>query len=365
MNCLKLVCLLCLITAGAKAQQWDVVFASEFEPGSNYFFVTGHSLTDNPFADYLGAISDSFGIPGSWNQQIGIGSPVRVRTSGHQLPPNNWAGYAQGKNRNAFDMDVIAELASPATIGAGNLYESLLITERHDILDVIRWEYSNSLIRHYHNRLLTGNPAGETYLYQSWLDIDPADPADWMGYESEIKTAWECVANKINLTLSADGLSPAVNVVPAGWALADLLQRILDDEVPGFTGTDLEKIDDLFNDTVHLNEAGIYYVAAFSFAILEKRSPEGGFIPAAVPAATATALQHIAWLNAERYRQAYRPIDMNTCSNTLVNQLCARYFNFTDRPEQVSSCQNWMSNSGLTYNPFNWPDPDLVVWPDP
>ena len=349
----------------AQAQQWDVLFASEFEPASNYFFVTGHSLTDNPFADHLGAISDSLGIQGSWNQQIGIGSPVRVRTSGNQLPPNNWQGYSSGKNRDTFDMDVIAELASPATIGTENLYESLLITERHDILDVIRWEYSNSLIRHYHNRLLDGNAAGETYLYQSWLDIDPADPADWMGYEAEIKTAWECVAAKINLTLQADGLPPAVNVVPAGWALADLLQRILDDEVPGFSGTDQQKIDDLFNDNVHLNEAGVYFVAAFSFAILEKRSPEGGFIPASIPAATGTALQQIAWLNAQRYLQEFRPLDMGTCRTTMVNQLCARYFNFTDRPDQVASCQDWMNNTGFSTNPFNWPDPNLVVWPDP
>lgn len=365
MQRLKLMGLLLCSPVWVGAQQWDVVMASDFEVPTNYFFVTGHSLTDNPFADFVGEIGDSLGFQGSWNQQIGIGSPVRVRTSGNQMPPNAWSGYHVGKNRDTFDMDVIAELANPATIGAGQLYESLLLTERHDILDVIRWEMTNSLIRHYHNRLLAGNPVGETYLYQSWLDIDENNPQDWIGFESDMRVVWECVANKINLTLEADGLPPAVNVVPAGWALTDLLQRILNDEVPGFTGTDQQKVDALFNDNVHLNEPGIYYVAAFSFAMLTKSSPEGGYIPASIATNMGTAMQQIAWQNAQIYRAQYRPVGMGQCRSELVGELCSRYFTFQNRPEQIQSCQDWMNNTGFSYNPFNWPDPDLLVWPDP
>lgn len=352
-------------TNSSLAQQWDVVYKSDFDPFKNNAFISGHSLMDNPYPDYLQLISESLDVAYQWNQQNGIGSPIRVRTSGNQMPPNNWAGYHIGKNRDTFDMDVIAELASPATIGTNEIYDALLITERHDIMDVIRWENTNSLLHHYHNRLLSGNAQGETFFYHSWLDIDPNEPQDWIGFETLMLNAWECVADKVNLILADEGKTQAINVIPAGWALANLLQHIFDDEVPGFTGTDMEKIDDLFNDTVHLNVEGIYYVAAVSFAIVNKRSPEGADLPAEISHTTGTVLQQLAWQYAQQYLANYRPKTMNTCSQIMSDQICSRYFNFTNRPEQVQSCIDWMSDTGFTPNPFKWPDPNLITWPDP
>ena len=357
--------MLLAFTVCTLAQQWDVVHKGNFYPFKNNAFISGHSLMDNPFADYLQSINDSKNVQYQWNQQIGIGSPIRVRTSGNQLPPNNWAGYHTGKNRNTFDMDVIAELTAPATIGNNELYDALLITDRHDLLDVIRWEYTNSLLHHYHNRLLAGNTQGETYLYHSWLNIDPADPQDWIGFETLMLNAWECVADKVNLTLESEGKTKAINVIPAGWALANLLQHILDDEVPGFTGTDEQKIDDLFSDTVHLNQAGVYYLAAVSFAIVNKRSPEAANIPAAIPNNMGVVLQQLAWQYAQQYLSNYRPKTMGSCSQIMVDQICPAYFTFTDRPGDIPACVSWMNNTGFSDNPFIWPDPNLVVWPDP
>lgn len=356
---------LLIIGKFADAQQWDVVYKSNFEPFKNNAFISGHSLMDNPFPDYLELISESLNVEYQWNQQNGIGSPIRVRTSGNQMPPNNWTGYHTGKNRDTFDMDVIAELASPSTIGTNEIYNALLITERHDILDVIRWEYTNSLLHHFHNRLLSGNELGETYLYHSWLDIDPNNPQDWIGFETLMLNAWECVADKVNLVLENENKTQAINVIPAGWALANLLQHILDDEVPGFSGTDDEKIDDLFNDHVHLNIEGIYYVAAVSFAVVNKRSPEGASLPTEISPATGIVLQQLAWQYSQQYLSSYRPKSMSTCSQIMAEQVCSRYFKFTNRPEQVQSCIDWMSDTGFSPNPFRWPDPDLITWPDP
>lgn len=359
-----LLCLCCL-AAPVSAQQWDVIHQSDFDPFKNNAFISGHSLMDNPYADYLADISQSKNVTYQWNQQIGIGSPIRVRTSGNQLPPNDWAGYHTGKNRDSNDMDVIAELSTPATIGSNEHYDALLITERHDILDVIRWEYTNSLTHHYHNRLLTGNPDGETYLYHSWLNIDPSDPQDWIEFETLMLNAWECVADKVNLTLASEDKTQSINIIPAGWGLAQLLQHILDDDVPGFTGTDAQKIDDLFSDTVHLNEAGVYYLAALSFAIINKRSPEGADMPAIIPNNTGLVLQQLAWQYASQYMSNHRPKNMASCRQIMIDEGCDRYFNFTNRPDQVSSCVSWMDNSGFSTNPFNWPDPNLIIWPDP
>lgn len=360
----RLLCLLAVANT-SWAQQWDVIHKDDFDPFKNNAFISGHSLMDNPYADYLESISTSLGVQYQWNQQIGIGSPIRVRTSGMQSPPNNWLGYHSGKNRDTFDMDVIAELATPTTIGSNELYDALLITERHDILDVIRWEYTNSLLHHYHNRLLTGNPNAETYLYHSWLNIDPNDPQDWIGFETLMLNAWECVADKVNLTLQSENKTQGINVIPAGWALANLLQHIFDDEVPGFSGSDAQKVDDLFSDTVHLNEEAVYYLAALSYAIVNKRSPEGAAIPAAVQNNTGLVLQQLAWQYAQQYRNNYQPKTMAGCQQIMADQICPRYFNFTNRPGDISACVDWVNNTGFSPAPFIWPDSNLVVWPDP
>ncbi|MCF6289183.1 MAG: hypothetical protein L3J53_08130, partial [Proteobacteria bacterium] len=88
----------------------DDIFMNGFEvfipiTTNKNIFISGHSLIDNPFAEFLEGISTDKGITYNWNQQIGIGSPIRVRTSGNSSPPNNWQGYNTGKNRDSFDMD--------------------------------------------------------------------------------------------------------------------------------------------------------------------------------------------------------------------------------------------------------------------
>lgn len=349
----------------------DIIFLASFEPepvenNKTNVFISGHSLINNPFAEYLESLSEDNGIEYNWDQQIGIGSPIRVRTSGGAGPPNNWQGYHVGKNKVGFDMDIIAELANPTTIGENNAYDILLITERHDIIDTIVWEYTNSLLRHYHDRLLTGNPNGKTLLYHSWLDIDPNNPQVWIDHETLVLNAWECAAEKVNLTLENDGLNQSVSVVPAGWALTNLLTRILNDEVSGFTGTDLEKIDQLFFDNVHLNREGIFYMAAVSYVSIYGNSPVGATIPAEINTATGEDLLQIAWENVNNYRQNYQVKTMAQCRDIIENQICDSYYNFTGRPEQINTCYTWINNTSTwQYNPFNWPDVDLVVWDSP
>ncbi len=347
------------------------IFMDSFETvtpilNSKNVFITGHSLVDDPLADYLQSISIDMGISYHWNQQNIVGSPIRYRTSGTVSPPNNWQGYSTGKNRDTFDMDIIAELANPATIGVGNTYDVLLITESHNIIDAIIWEYTNSLLRHYHNRLLTGNSNGETLFYQSWLDIDPNNPQLWINHEALMVGAWECIAEKVNLTLEADGLPKTVAVIPAGLALTELLTRILNDEVSGFNGTNLQKIDQLFDDNVHLNDEGIYYMAAVSYVSIYGNSPSGVSIPAVINPTTGADLLQIAWEVVDNYQQNYTVKTMSQCRNLFATQICSSYYTFDGRPGEVAGCEDWMStNTNNYYNQFNWPDTGLIVWPDP
>lgn len=353
----------------------DLIFLNDFEEPEQLeqykrVFLSGHSLMDNPYADYLEVIADGKGVDYNWNQQNGIGSPIRVRTSGDVLPdmdPNNnaWAGYARGKNRDTFDMDVITELANPATLGTNEVYDSLVITERHDILGVIRFEYTNSLLRHYHNRLLAGNPNGQTYFYQSWWFMDFNDIQEWIDHTNLELKSYECVTEKVNLTLDDDGLPRAIHNIPAGMALVKLVEAILDDQVPGFTGTDTNKMDLLFHDDVHLSDEGIFFMSAVTYASLLKSSPVGITIPAEIDSSTGQALLQIAWDVINEYDTNFTAPTMSECRVAHETEICSSYWNMHDQPEFINSCQTWMNNTGFGNNPFNWPDPDLITWPDP
>jgi hypothetical protein len=262
-------------------------------------------------------------------------------------------------------MNVITELANPATLGPGEVYDSLVITERHDILDTIMWEYSNSLLRHYHNRLLTGNPIAKTYFYHSWWFMDFNNIQAWVDHQAIEVKAYECIAEKVNLTLESDELPRAIENIPAALALANLVENILNDQVPGFIGTDAEKMDLLFNDNVHLNPVAVFYISAVTYASILKSSPEGLTIPAEIAPDTGNVLLQIAWQSVSDYQSNFTAPTMSQCRNIIESELCSSYFTLHNRIESISFCQDWITDNNFLDNPFHWPDPNLIVWPDP
>ncbi|MDC0741694.1 hypothetical protein [Polyangium mundeleinium] len=74
------------------------------ERTSARMFLSGHSLTDNPLPDHVLTIAQSLGKDFNFNEQIGIGSPIRVRTKGGSFDAPGWPGYSTGKNREGSDM---------------------------------------------------------------------------------------------------------------------------------------------------------------------------------------------------------------------------------------------------------------------
>lgn len=333
-------------------------------------FLSGHSLTDNPLPEYVLAIAQSLGGKDfNFNQQIGIGSPIRVRTLGDSWNNLDWPGYKQGKNRDGVDMDVIAELKSPKTLGPGERYDTLVITERHDILDVIRWEDTAGLLRHYHDRLIDGNPDGHTLFYHSWLDIDKAAPQAWIEHEKHALFAWECVASKINLKLESEGRGDRISTLPVGAALVDLVERVLADEVAGVGGTTAQKMGAIFNDNVHLTPLGVYYAALVTYAAVFRSSPVGAAVPQGVDPQPAADLQQIAWDFVRAYYTApgAGQHTMEACRSFVSESVCASFWTLKGEPGKIANCQAHFldANANNGSNPFKWPDPDLMVWPAP
>ncbi len=327
--------------------------------------ISGHSLTDNPLADFLAQIASARGKDHDWEQQIGIGSPLRARTWGN----GNWEGYRRGKNRHGADMDILAELASPQTLAPGERYDSLLVTDRHDIPGVLQWENTVGHLRHYHDRMVAAHAGATTYFTHTWLDLDRADPAEWMTYERLAGGAWECAAAKVNLTLADEGRADRVVPVPGGRALVELVERTLNGEVRGLGGTQAERLDALFTDNVHLTELGVYFMAAVHFAALYADTPQGAPGPVGVHPDTVADLHAIAWEVIRDYYAAPEPgaRTMAECRALLATQLCSPFWTRVGQPQNVGSCVNFFSQTtpAPNGNPFIWPDPHFEPLPAP
>ncbi|MCI0669109.1 MAG: hypothetical protein L0Y64_01470, partial [Myxococcaceae bacterium] len=241
-------------------------------------FFSGHSLLDNPLPDFIESIASAQGQDLRWNQQNVTGSSLRVRTNGghgRTWASDRWKGYLQGKNREGSGMDVLRELRSPQTIGPGERYDTLVITERHDIPYTLVFEDTVGYLRHFHDRLVEGNPLGRTYFYHTWQSLDKAAPLEWIAYEKAAVAAWECAASKVNLTLQAEGRGERVLSLPGSLALVDLIERILAGQVRGITGTPTQKLDAIFPDNVHLTPLGAYFMGAVQYAAIFGQSPVG------------------------------------------------------------------------------------------
>jgi hypothetical protein len=328
------------------------------------FFISGHSLTDDPLAEYIVDIATKRGDTVAYNEQIIIGSAIGARTKGDNIA--TWAGYRQGKNRNgSFGLNVISELRNPQTIGAGQRYDTLVITENHHLPVAIQWEDTIGLFRHFHDRLIEGNPAARSMFYNSWLDINKNDPSIWIDYEKKALVAWECTTSKINLSLQAAGRSDRTVNLPVGAALVDLVERAMANQVAGISGTTLQKMNMIFSDNVHLTPLGTYYAALVTYSSIYAKTASGLTPPSGVNATTAAALQTIAWNFVNSYYNRSNPglRDMAECRTHLTQQVCPALWILKNETFRTQACQNYYSST--TSSPFRWPDSSFVLYPTP
>lgn len=308
--------------------------------------LSGHSLTDNPIGDYLEQLADQRERDYGWEQQIVIGSPLRFRTRGENSSDASFSGYSLGKNREGNEKDLLQELASPTAIGASERYDTLIVTERHDIMDVIQWEDTVPLLRHYHDRLREHESSVRTLFYQSWPDIDRSNPQEWIAYQTEELAAWECAASKVNLSLQRDSAPQAVSVLPVAVALAKFVERVLAGSVPGATG-----LDAVFTDDVHVTELGAYVAAAAAYSATFQVSPVGATPPSGIEAGAATVALEVAWEVVSKYLGAGSGQwnrTMDEC-RTRLSALCPKYRSIRD---DTSDCSIWQQADG----PMSWPD---------
>jgi hypothetical protein len=314
--------------------------------------VSGHSLTSHGIFANMESVANSLGTPMAWNEQNIGGSPIRVRTRGNWLDDPSFAGYRSGNNRYGANMDIVAEFLNPQSLG-GQRYDTLVLTERHDIVNTLMWEDTVRYTRHYQDRLVAGNGAANGYLYHSWLPINNKyDPSSWIGYERTVAKAWQCTAARVNVSLAAAGRGDRMTYLPAGIALADLLEQAVYGWVPGISGGGAgATVDRLFTDSLHLTPVGEYYLSLVSYASVYRRSPVGAAVPYGVTAEQASSLQNIAWQAvSNHYNNASVP-SMDQCQAAMRDQVCSAYANYSGNPGLAGGCSARFSEQSQN-NPF-------------
>ncbi len=221
--------------------------------GMRSVLFSGHSLININSPSYFARLSERDGRPVRYQLQMGIGSPLSVRLacprSGQQ---------AEG---NPISFDVMTELRTPGA------YDTLVLTERHDIVTTILYESTTSMTRRYRDAIRDGNPAARTFLFESWYTIDSGNPAAFRARQERELVLWQCVASKVNE--SRGELAPML-VVPAGQAVSELVGDVLGGRAVGFSD-----LSDVFLDDVHLTPEANYLIALIHYGVVHQRSPVG------------------------------------------------------------------------------------------
>jgi hypothetical protein len=325
---------------------------------------SGHSLTDAA-VPFIRQIASSQNDDLNDVYQTIPGSPIRVRTrGGSPTDINSWDGYSDGVTNGA---NLITEVRMPSALPQGELYDTLVITERHDLPSTIQWEGTISLLHHFHKLLANTNPQAKTYLYHSWLDINKSDPNPWLSYESQMRVAWECTASKVNLTLESENLPQNVETIAAGWALTEFVRAALNGNIPGLTGSQSEILDQIFSDNVHLTDIGGFFVGAYSYNQIFGKQISSAAIPSGISNDTGSAIIQLAWNVYSTYRSSSNQgeHEMSSCRQHMVDNVCGPFWgDFRNDPGGIPSCTNFFGQNG-NGNPFTWPDPNLEIWPDP
>lgn len=343
-----------LATPWAAAQTQQPPQPAHQPPSPQALFFSGHSLLDNPLPDDVEQIAKSLGQNTAYEQQNIPGSPIRVRTRGMDPNARDWAGYRQGKNRQQSNKDVLAELAQPRTVPKPYRYDTLVITERHDLLGSLIWEDTMRYLRHFHDRLIDANPAATTWFYQPWLGVpDKGNPQSWIDYERASAPVWQCVTTRINRSLEAEGRPDRLRALATNLALAELVERATQRHLEGISQPNVRQtMNRIFSDEVHLTRLGVYYMALVTYANVFQRSPMGAWAPPQLSSSQAATLQYLAWEITSR-PAATASLSSEQCGALVRQSFCSTYWHFVKRPNQLANCQRHFADHHAD-NPFRF-----------
>ena len=201
----------------------------------------------------------------------------------------NWDNAAKAEG-----VDARARLAERPT-------DVLILTEALPIAGHVSWSDTAGSVAKFAGLAREANPQVRVYLFEGWPSRDPnAAPKD----DPDAALPWrERLAKDLPLWQGAAGQD--VEIIPTGQAFARL-----EDEISAGNLPQIDSIDDLFSDDIHLNGKGQYFAAMVIAGAVAQKSPEG--LPAKLTRAwvsrdaylsddQARALQRVAWAALSAY----------------------------------------------------------------
>lgn len=300
--------------------------ASETTAGATFrVFISGHSLTDRPFPDYLKEIAAAGGTTLQWDMHTLPGSSILQRLHDKK------AVFAAAPQRQKRQTDLLADRSAVPAPG-GDRYDVMIITEQHRVLDSLIWQDTVQSLRDYHDRFIAANTSGKTYFFAPWISLsDRANPHDWIAYEKEALPVWQCMVAQVNTDLAAANRTDRIQFIPTSWALARLVEHTTTNaSVAGFEGLDTPaKIAALFSDDVHLSRLGTYYVATIAYSSVNSSNlPK--MTPPSLDAAQAEAVREFATAFAKEYASTPAPSDED-CTSGVSLTFASHYAAYTER----------------------------------
>ncbi|KXU32655.1 hypothetical protein A0J57_08890 [Sphingobium sp. 22B] len=252
----------------------------------HHILLSGHSLTDGAYPAHLRRVMDRSDMRMHVETRNKAGSTIAMR----------------------IDEGLLDDLRHAAD--AGSPFDMLIVTEQHTLLGNIVWNDSIANLTKVHDRFISHNGKGSSFLLSSWLNIDdPADPRRWIDVEAAMAPVWYCVVMRINRLLAAQGRSDRIQLIPAAAAMAWLVQRATaDEEVAGIgTNATAQTVRRLFVDDVHPTALSSWFVALVTEASIYRRMPEDHQPPPGISDALNRSLRILAWQFVDDYFRTAPP----------------------------------------------------------
>jgi hypothetical protein len=205
-------------------------------------------------------------------------------------------GYNWDHSHEAEGIDARVVLPSGTTT-------DLILTEAIPLANHLAWSETEVYAQAFAGLALKANPDARVFVQETWhslrsgsgeaIEFDDKAATPWRVRLQEDLADWEGIVAM--LRAGTPDAAARIGLIPAGQALARLDDAIAAGTVPG-----LSAIDGVFDDDIHLNTRGHYFVSMVQYAVLTGASPEG--LPARnMDADMAAALQRVAREAVELY----------------------------------------------------------------
>lgn len=241
-----------LLLAAGKGRAHD----SRSRPLTTRVIQSGHSLTD-PIVPMLDAMVAGIG-----------GAAARGRVIERSTVPGSPMDW-RWDHRNQYMTDARDDIAE---------YELLVITERVSLSGTMPWHGSEEMaLRWFNHAWENGNhgAGAESILYATWVHTDSGpgnddnDPEGQLPFRERLPlemARWQAILDHVNSHRPDD--APAMQMIPGPMIMAAAHDAIEAGQAPG-----LGRIEDLFQDTIHVNAQGTYLITLAHLAVIYGLDP--------------------------------------------------------------------------------------------